>query len=433
MPISIRLVLLTLPVLLWGLQSNAYAQDVPAQFVRDISCAGNWANSFWDIGTAACWECPRSAPKRTIFPVTGGWACEMPLHEKFRRAIGPRKPTGIFRTDCQRGWFLDIGKGGCYSCQGYRRTLHPITHPRACATTVGVVKARATRRGSPRCPEGAFQHLLSSRCYKCPAGSYRNANTGADPSKFGACTVCGGRGQKPCPITTLRKSCDAGLVENFVLGKCVESNDSLMRKFEANKARIRQRQERMIQVMAASDMPRAAVGGGGNAPPNEFQILFGSATDAQRRQLMRDLLQEQDGGMVTLVSGGSGSVVVGYGHAEGWAMRRGGVSGYRCRRIWNNAFTLGVSAGASGGWETGSWNSASYDDLAGETNGIAGGASLLVLNWVGGAHWSASSGDFAGITVMSGMGSVGVEVGVDWVHGWTGVADQDTPCEEITW
>ena len=32
---------------------------------------------------------------------------------------------------------------------------------------------------------------------------------------------CGARNQKPCPIWTGRKSCDPGLVENFVKGRCV--------------------------------------------------------------------------------------------------------------------------------------------------------------------------------------------------------------------
>lgn len=200
----------------------AAAENKPAEFVKDISCAGSWPNSFWDIGTAACWECPKSAPKRTILPVTGGWACERPAHEVFKRAIGPEKPTGLIGTDCRKGWFLDIGLGKCYSCQGYNRTLYPVTHARACSRLEPLVKAQAARRGSPGgCPDGSFQHLLSSKCYRCPAGSYRNANTGADPTTFNACTVCGGLGGRPCPVTTLRRSCDENLAEDFSRGICI--------------------------------------------------------------------------------------------------------------------------------------------------------------------------------------------------------------------
>ena len=410
---------------------GAYAGDVPAKFVKDISCAGNWPGSFWDIGTNACWECPKTAPKRTILPVTEGWACEQPAHEIFKPAKGPENPTGFIKTDCRKGWFLDIGHGKCYSCEGYNRTLYPVTHARACSKLVPIVKAKATRRGSPSCPEGSFQHLLSSNCYSCPNGSFRNANTGADPTKFGACTVCGGMGGKPCPVTTLRKSCDDGLVENFVMGKCVESDAVLLSKLKSNKAKFEAQEAQIFRVLKAANMPRAPSTGGESGPPNELQILFGSANNSQRVQLMKNLLDEQGGGIVTLVSGGSGSIGLGYGHTEGYAMKKSG--GYVCRKIWNNAFTAGLSVGGSGGWEVGSWTSPSFDDLGGETNGISGGLTLLVAGWTPGTHWSASTGAHAGTTLMNGMNAVGLDVGIDYVHGWTKVDDHDTPCDEAKW
>jgi hypothetical protein len=148
------------------------------------------AGSFLDIGRGDCWSCPSATPARTIFPVTGADACERPLREEFKRAIGPRNPTGLIGTDCQKGWFLDIGHGKCYSCQGFNRTAYAVTDARACSRLVGVKRARATRtRDSAYCPEGSFQHLLTGRCYSCPEYYDRNLRTGDDPSKFNACTL----------------------------------------------------------------------------------------------------------------------------------------------------------------------------------------------------------------------------------------------------
>jgi len=92
-------------------------------------------------------------------------------------------------------------------------------------------------------------------------------------------------------------------------------------------------------------------------------------------------------------------------------MKKADSSEYVCRKIWNNAFTVGLPVGGSGGWEVGSWT-------------------LLVAGRTPGTHWSASTGAHAGTTLMSGRNAVGLDVGVDYVHGWTQVDDQDTPCKD---
>ncbi len=221
-PYTIRTILLVLTMMAWS-STDAPAADVPAKYIGKFQCPAKYPGSFLDIGRQECWKCPAATPKRTIFPVTQAWACEKPAREVFRRAKGPRNPTGFFRTDCQKGWFLDVFKGKCYSCTGYNRSLHAVTHPRACSIVVPLKKSRATLMGNVGCGDG-FQHFFSGNCYTCPVGSYRNANTGNDPSKIGACTICGGLNGKPCPITTLRKSCDPGLVEHLLQGKCIIDN-----------------------------------------------------------------------------------------------------------------------------------------------------------------------------------------------------------------
>lgn len=219
--VSLLRVLVLTSVLLPLGGAAALAADVPAEYTGKFkSCPEKYPGSFLDIGRDECWQCPAATPKRTIWPVNGAWSCEKPAYEDFKRAAGPMNPTGLFGTDCKSGYFLDIGHGKCYSCRGYNRSLHPVTHPRACSKLIPLVKGRAVLKGTAGCDEG-FRHLLSSSCYACPVGSYRNMNTGSDPSEFGACTVCGTLDATPCPVTTLRKSCDPGLVEHFAKGVCV--------------------------------------------------------------------------------------------------------------------------------------------------------------------------------------------------------------------
>ncbi|MGB3626819.1 MAG: hypothetical protein WA989_13375 [Henriciella sp.] len=195
------------------------------------SCPQAYPGSFLDIGRGDCWSCPSSHPKRTIFAVDSAQACERPGGREYKRASGPRNPTGIIKTDCPSGYFLDIGLGKCYSCGGWSRSVETVKGSRACFRNISVQRSRAKYKGTPSgCPDGSFNHLLSGRCYSCPAGTYRNANTGTDPSTFNACTRCGNEGGKPCPVTTLRKSCDDGLEEHFIKGICVPSTKELLRR-----------------------------------------------------------------------------------------------------------------------------------------------------------------------------------------------------------
>lgn len=200
------------------------------------SCPQAYSGSFLDIGRGDCWTCPSSHPSRTVFPVTGAQACERPASREFKRASGPVNPTGLIRTDCPSGYFLDVGLGKCYSCGGWARSVEDVRGARACFRDTGVQRSSANYQGTPKsCPDGSFDHLLAGRCYSCPAGTYRNANTGSDPSKFDACTRCGTEGDKPCPVTTLRKSCDEGLEEDFARGICKPSTAELLRRDAMNR------------------------------------------------------------------------------------------------------------------------------------------------------------------------------------------------------
>ncbi len=231
-----QVILATLLFLLGSaIWSPAASADEPAVYTGKMQCSEKYAGSKTDLTTGLCWSCPTSHPKRTVFTVEGKQACEKPAHEKFAKAKGPENPTGLFKTDCRSGYFLDIGKGKCYSCpSGYNRSAYPVTDPRACSKAVKVSRSEANLPGSEGCDPGSFQHGLTGRCYTCPAGTRRNLRMGSDPSTFNACTRCGSEGDTPCTLPIV-PSCDDGLVQDFLQNQCVPDKNAPVREAAKNK------------------------------------------------------------------------------------------------------------------------------------------------------------------------------------------------------
>jgi len=193
-----------------------------------LSCASAYPGSKLDLGTQQCWSCPSARPNRTVFSVDGNSACERPAYRRYAKAIYRGRAGGWLRTSCSRGYFWDPN-GNCYSCpSGMRRTTSSVTSNRACSRWYGASRGSATIHGKAGCPAGSFRNGLTNNCYSCPAGSFRNANIGNDLTQINACTHCGGEGEKPCPVTTLRASCDEGLAEDFIKGQCVANRETLM-------------------------------------------------------------------------------------------------------------------------------------------------------------------------------------------------------------
>lgn len=371
--------------------SHASAQaiaEAPAVFRGTASCPSRYPGSFLDIGTAACWSCPSTHPHRTIFPVGGGAACERRAREVFRKAVGPERPTGLIGTDCKKGWFLDIGRGRCYSCEGYRRTAYAIEHARACARLIPAGRTEASRRGTAACPAGSFRHGLTDRCYACPKGYGRNLVIADDLTKVNACTRL-----------------------SFT------QQDETRAKFAQNK----------------DDRPQSRANLGRsvrNAATAAKNVDF----DQMRRDLMKSTLEdelERDSGFETvswLLSAG-GAVGVGFTHGEGFVITK--VDGvYSCRKAWANAFSAGAAA-----------RGALADDIGlskggiaagrSESNGWQIGASFPPVNGAFSLHWDATTGEMS----MGGSTGWGAAIGIslsEYVHTWSEVG-KVVDCEKMTW
>lgn len=125
-----------------------------------------------------CWSCAKGL-HRTIFPVTKSKACERRASTQYAKAKSHGKGTGVFKTDCKKGRFYDIGKKKCYSCPGgYKRSLSSVTGSKACFKVVKASWKKAKYVSKALCPKGTFFDLIDKgSCWQCPRGYKRHVTS----------------------------------------------------------------------------------------------------------------------------------------------------------------------------------------------------------------------------------------------------------------
>ena len=438
-PLLFLVLFLSFSISEWELL-KAQSGNVPATYTGRANCAAKFPGSFKHGLTAECWSCPANAPKRTIWAIDSNWACEKPAETIYRRAKGPRNPTGLIKTDCQKGWFWDIGKGKCYSCEGWKRSTSHVEGPNACFSKRPLVARKATYEGELGCDQG-FEHFVSGYCYECPTGSYRNANTGSDPSKFGACTYCGTLNGKPCPVTTLRKSCDPGLVEDFAKGVCVPDNShegQVYRKAEEKAAEILpQLGGAMMNALALSDDAELA---------NNLQAGNSEFSSAEQEEAAKNpcgLSAFNTWSLGGVVSAGfilGGSLETGMAVDIRPAARSGEIEQNLAYWYGGASYSIGLSAGWTLGINYGCWTSVNNGILGpfeGGTFDLFGAATFLKdlkdvkeafkkggLSLEIGVWFSSEDGSFLGITLTPGWGQ-GIGLG-GYAKGVTGQIPGET-------
>ena len=347
----------------WG--APTAAADEPAVFTGGMTCPAKYPGTKRDLTTGLCWSCPSSQPNRTVFTVTGNAACEKPAHETYKKPEGPRNPKGFLKTDCDSGWFLDIGKGKCYKCPtGYNRSAHAITHSRACSKRVPLSRVSANLPGSDGCEPGSFQHGLTGKCYACPTGTRRNLRMGNDPSQFDACTRCGSDGDKPCTLPIV-PSCDAGLKEDLLQGICVPDD----------KAKLRAAADRQLDKFAEGlfGKIKSAVSFSEdealqNDLRSENQTNVQSKTNADINPCVFDEFNAWTLGAVA-----EGAIILGAAVETGMSVdiSKAGRTGNQRLAEWYGgaSYSLQLGGGATGGLNFGCWR-AQNNDIGGDTHGI---------------------------------------------------------------
>jgi hypothetical protein len=168
-----------------------------------------------------------------------------------RTQYGPVRRGGVVYGPA----FRHLVNRNCWSCPaGFHPTAAPnVRNPRACKRNGTTLSAPARRHGRAgglthtRCPkrDGQFADLLSGYCFSCPPG-YRPALGRVNhvprcarkiAARFASALyrghppgpACGARNRRPCLVTERIPSCDPGLVEDFLINKCVRRSNSLRR------------------------------------------------------------------------------------------------------------------------------------------------------------------------------------------------------------
>jgi hypothetical protein len=363
---------------------------VPAAYRGLGTCPTKYPGSFLDLASAACWECPATHPKRTIFiPITVAKACERPARTVFRKASGPRNPTGLVGADCKSGWFLHWNRK-CYSCgSGYVRTAQPdIAHARACMRVIPPAWTTATRMGKAGCPAGAFRNGLTPKCYACPPDYVRNALIADDLTKVNACTKlsAGTRNKTEAKFLATKDS-------------QTETRDSL-----GAIARSMPTYDRRVVAfdVASRGMMKALVDG---------ELLYRNGFDA----------------VSWMVSGG-GAVGLGYTHGFGYVMTK--VQGaHQCRKAWSNTFTAGPSVGLGFVIEIALQKGVTRGSS--ESNGWQVMVAYPPTSGGWGLHWDAEDGSLSSAYNFGPAAALDVTFS-EYAHAWSETG-KVVDCELMTW
>ena len=142
---------------------------------------------FTPKGGGQCWSC-KGGRHNAALPVTISGVCTRPAYTRYKPA-SLAKPTGrSFKTDCPKGYRLDIGAGKCYDCRDGRRSVHPVTSGKACVKTIkaraAYTKYKAARLKDPtgriakvNCSKGYSFDPLKKVCYRCGRGWVRSTRS----------------------------------------------------------------------------------------------------------------------------------------------------------------------------------------------------------------------------------------------------------------
>lgn len=181
-----------------------------------LSCA---KGAFFDPRNGGeCWSCAKGT-HRTIFAVDKSKACERRASTKYAKAKDHGKGKGVFKTDCKKGRFFDVGKGKCYSCpSGYKRGVSSVTSSKACFRVQKPAWYKAKYVSKALCPRGTFFDLVDKgSCWQCPTGYKRHIT----PVKS----------KNACISVAWKKQADELVNLGFKLNSTTEKQLAVSRKF----------------------------------------------------------------------------------------------------------------------------------------------------------------------------------------------------------
>lgn len=195
-----------------------YASAIQLGKARGPGCAGG----FTDL-KGQCWACPAGyRHDNVLLAPTHGKVCKKPGRTDLRKGTRVGKSKLGY---CKKGW-LSTNNGACYTCpKGYRHDHRKFGNQNGvCYRKRGHRYSAATRmQGSLVCDAGFFDPVNGGSCWRCPASAPRRTLASVKSNKACQALACGGEQSRPCLLTERVPSCDKGLREDFVKGRCVKA------------------------------------------------------------------------------------------------------------------------------------------------------------------------------------------------------------------
>lgn len=156
--------------------------------------------------------------------------CSVSAHSAEYKKAELLGKADITKLGCDKGDFWDPRGGGeCWSCEGKRRTLYPVTSDKACATGPGEHLSRATRKSDHNtvCPDGSFfDPRNGGECWQCPAGTKRSVSpVTSDKACFETIAKKTRKAKYKYNTGSVLKACRKGTFANLGSTKCYECGD----------------------------------------------------------------------------------------------------------------------------------------------------------------------------------------------------------------
>jgi len=191
-----------------------------------------------------CWSCP-SGSSRTAAPVTSPKACSKRIGKKNAKATYSHN-TGSILKACKKGTFANVGSTKCYKCtSGYKHngrvrinkngvcykpayTKHYAASQSTTALFTEARKVKPANIAKVGCDRfgksGFFDPTQGGSCWRCPESHNVRTVYPVTGDKACAATACGALNGRPCNLWERVPSCNKGLAEDFVAGRCISSD-----------------------------------------------------------------------------------------------------------------------------------------------------------------------------------------------------------------
>ncbi len=178
-------------------------------------------NGFNDV-KGQCWTCPDGYHHQVYLPADDKHSCKKSGHWEHRKGHDAGKAN--LAGGCDKG-MVSVHDGRCYTCphDWHHNPARAGDDPKFCSNKTDDRYHKASKQsGNVLCDKGFFDPADGGSCWTCPKDyPHRTLTHAVTSDKACHSDACGGKNERPCPITKAGPVCDKGLIPNYFIGECV--------------------------------------------------------------------------------------------------------------------------------------------------------------------------------------------------------------------